>query len=59
MLGREFIEEFHDDGGIVIQATDQGIAEKTGKEIEKVFKGNLKIIWLNNSKFVRVIYERN
>ncbi len=58
-VGARIIREIQDDDGIVIQTTDQHLAEKIGKEVEKAFKGSLRIMWQEQDRFVRVIWERN
>jgi NMD protein affecting ribosome stability and mRNA decay len=45
-------------GGLVIETTDEHLAERIGKEVEKAFKGDLKIKWQKKDRFVRVSWQR-
>jgi len=45
-------------GGLVIETTDEHLAERIGKEVEKAFKGDLKIKWQKKDRFVRVSWHR-
>ena len=45
-------------GGLVIETTDEHLAERIGKELEKAFKGDLKIKWQEKDRFVRVSWQR-
>lgn len=47
------------DGSLVIETTDEHLAEKMGKEVEKAFKGNLEIKWQKKDTFARVTWQRD
>lgn len=48
-----------DDENTVIQTTDEHLAERVGKELQKAFKGNLEMKWQEGGALVRVLWERN
>ncbi|MDD5748035.1 MAG: BCAM0308 family protein [Actinomycetota bacterium] len=45
--------------GLVVETTDEHLAEKIGKEIHKAFKGDLEIRWQEKDRFVRVSWKRD
>lgn len=47
-----------EDGGLIIETTDEHLAERIGKEVEKAFKGDLRITWQQKDHFVRVVWQR-
>lgn len=47
-----------DDGELTIETTDEHLAERIGKEVEKAFKGDLDIKWQEKDHFVRVVWKR-
>ena len=42
-----------------IETTDDHLAERMGKEVEKAFKGELEIKWQEKDHFVRVVWQRD
>lgn len=48
-----------DNGGLVIETTDEHLAERMGKELQKAFKGNLEMKWQEGAALVRVSWERD
>lgn len=52
-------EMTEDDGGFSIETTDEHLAERIGKEVEKAFKGDLEIKWQEKDRFVRVTWQRD
>lgn len=46
------------DGELTIETTDEHLAERIGKEVEKAFKGNLEIKWQEKDHFARVVWTR-
>lgn len=48
-----------DDGEFSIETTDEHLAERIGKEVEKAFKGDLEIKWQEKDRFVRVSWQRD
>ncbi len=44
---------------VVIETTDDHLAERIGKEVEKAFKGELAIKWQEKDHFVRVSWTRD
>lgn len=44
---------------LVIETTDEHLAERMGKEVEKAFKGALEIKWQEKDTFVRVVWQRD
>ena len=48
-----------DDGEFSIETTDEHLAERIGKELEKAFKGDLEIKWQEKDRFVRVSWQRD
>ena len=46
------------DHQVVIETTDDHLAERIGKEVEKAFKGELAIKWQEKDRFVRVTWTR-
>lgn len=48
-----------EDGAMVIETTDEHLAERMGKEVEKAFKGELEIKWQKKSTFARVTWRRD
>jgi NMD protein affecting ribosome stability and mRNA decay len=51
------IEEKDDE--IIIETTDQALAERLGKEFEKAYHGHLDIQWQEKSTFARVYWSRD
>ena len=51
------IEERDDE--IVIQTTDQALAERLGKEFERAYSGHLDIKWQEGASFARVYWSRD
>lgn len=47
------------EGSLVIETTDEHLAEKIGKEVEKAFKGDLEIKWQKKDTFARVKWRRD
>ncbi|MFH1151431.1 MAG: BCAM0308 family protein [Actinomycetota bacterium] len=52
----EIVEE---DDALVIETTDEHLAERMGKEVEKAFKGDLTIKWQAKDTFARVTWRRD
>lgn len=52
-------EMTEDDGRFSIETTDEHLAERIGKEVEKAFKGDLEIKWQEKDRFVRVSWQRD
>ena len=52
----EIVEE---KGQLIIETTDEHLAERMGKEVEKAFKGDLVIKWQEKDKFARVSWRRD
>lgn len=48
-----------ENGQIVIETTDEHLAERIGKEVEKAFKGDLEIKWQEKDRFARVTWRRD
>jgi hypothetical protein len=48
-----------DEGSLVIETTDEHLAERMGKEVEKAFKGKLEIKWQEKDAFARVVWQRD
>ncbi len=48
-----------DDGVMVIETTDEHLAERIGKEVVKAFKGKLEIKWQEKDTFARVVWQRD
>jgi len=46
-------------GNLVIETTDEHLAERMGKEVEKAFKGALEIKWQKKDTFARVTWQRD
>lgn len=54
------IFEVHDKNGeLEIETTDDHLAERIGKEVEKAFKGDLEIKWQDKNRFARVVWQRD
>lgn len=49
----------NENGGVVIETTDEHLAESMGKELHKAFKGNLEMKWQEGAALVRVFWERD
>ena len=47
-----------ENGALTIETTDDHLAERIGKEVEKAFKGDLEIKWQEKDHFVRVVWKR-
>lgn len=48
-----------DNGRMTIETTDEHLAERIGKEVQKAFKGDLEIQWQEKDNFVRVNWRRD
>ncbi|PKQ27593.1 MAG: hypothetical protein CVT63_07190 [Candidatus Anoxymicrobium japonicum] len=48
-----------ENGNIAIETTDEHLAERMGKEVEKAFKGTLEIKWQKKDAFARVTWQRD
>jgi NMD protein affecting ribosome stability and mRNA decay len=48
-----------EDGAMVIETTDEHLAERMGKEVERAFKGKLEIKWQEKDTFARVVWQRD
>lgn len=58
-VAARIFQSAHTDDGLVIETTDEHLAERMGKEVEKAFKGNLEIKWQKKDTFARVTWERD
>lgn len=64
-LGRQrnvaarIFEVVQTDHELVIETTDEHLAERMGKEVQKAFKGNLDIKWQEKDSFARVSWRRD
>ena len=58
-VSARIFEVVEDDGDIIIETTDEHLAERMGKEVEKAFKGNLQIKWQEKDTFARVVWQRD
>ncbi len=47
------------DGEMIIETTDQALAERLGKEFERAYGGRLDIQWQERSAFARVYWRRD
>ncbi len=47
-----------EDGNLVIWTTTESLARRLGRVVYKAFKGDLKISFSENNKFIRVLWER-
>ena len=45
-------------GGVEIQTTNEKLAQRIGREIERAYKGDTKYHWSRDDKFVRVDWHR-
>ncbi|MBN2168797.1 MAG: hypothetical protein JW738_06090 [Actinobacteria bacterium] len=57
-VNSRILDVAQNDGDTVIQTTDEHLAERMGKELQKAFKGNLEMKWQEGGALVRVIWER-
>ena len=53
------LETIEQDNGLLIETTDEHLAERMGKEVEKAFKGDLEIKWQKKDTFARVTWQRD
>ncbi len=58
-VSARIFEVVEDDRGIVIETSDEHLAERMGKEVQKAFKGNLEIKWQEKDTFARVVWQRD
>lgn len=52
----EIVQSDHE---LVIETTDEHLAERMGKEVQKAFKGSLDIKWQEKDSFARVTWRRD
>jgi NMD protein affecting ribosome stability and mRNA decay len=57
-IAARIFEIKREEEGLVIETTDEHLAERIGKEVEKAFKGDLNIKWQKKDRFVRVSWQR-
>ena len=48
-----------EDDSLLIETTDEHLAERMGKEVVKAFKGDLEIKWQKKDTFARVTWQRD
>lgn len=58
-VAARIFEVTEEDGTLVIETTDEHLAERMGKEVEKAFKGKLQIKWQEKDTFARVVWQRD
>ena len=58
-VAARIFEVVEDNGALVIETTDEHLAERMGKEVEKAFKGKLEIKWQEKDTFARVLWQRD
>lgn len=58
-VAARILETVENDDSLTIETTDEHLAERMGKEVEKAFKGALEIKWQKKSTFARVNWERD
>jgi NMD protein affecting ribosome stability and mRNA decay len=58
-VAARILETIEENGSLVIETTDEHLAERMGKEVEKAFKGALEIKWQKKDTFARVIWQRD
>lgn len=58
-VSARIFEIVDDNGQLVIETTDEHLAERMGKEVEKAFKGKLEIKWQEKDTFARVLWQRD
>jgi hypothetical protein len=58
-VAARIFEMVEQDNTLVIETTDEHLAERMGKEVEKAFKGDLKIKWQEKDTFARVTWRRD
>jgi NMD protein affecting ribosome stability and mRNA decay len=58
-VSARIFEVTEEDGALVIETTDEHLAERMGKEVEKAFKGKLEIKWQEKDTFARVVWQRD
>ncbi|MBN1289051.1 MAG: hypothetical protein JXA49_05380 [Actinobacteria bacterium] len=58
-VSSRILDVAQDNGDTVIQTTDEHLAERMGKELQKAFKGNLVMKWQEGGALVRVFWERD
>jgi len=58
-VSSRIFETTEEDGVLVIETTDEHLAERMGKEVEKAFKGKLEIKWQEKDTFARVVWQRD
>jgi NMD protein affecting ribosome stability and mRNA decay len=58
-VAARILQTVEEDDSLMLETTDEHLAEKMGKEVEKAFKGALQIKWQKKDTFARVIWERD
>ncbi|MHB8894033.1 MAG: BCAM0308 family protein [Candidatus Geothermincolia bacterium] len=58
-VAARILQSVEDDDTLVLETTDEHLAEKMGKEVEKAFKGALEIKWQKKDTFARVNWHRD
>jgi hypothetical protein len=58
-VAARILETVEEDDSLVLETTDEHLAEKMGKEVEKAFKGALEIKWQKKDTFARVTWQRD
>jgi NMD protein affecting ribosome stability and mRNA decay len=53
------LQTVREEDSLVIETTDEHLAERMGKEVEKAFKGTLEIKWQKKDTFARVNWRRD
>jgi hypothetical protein len=57
-VAARIFEMTEQNGELSIETTDDHLAERIGKEVEKAFKGDLEIKWQEKDRFARVVWQR-
>lgn len=57
-VSARIFDVIEEDGQLIIETTDEHLAERMGKEVEKAFKGKLEIKWQEKDRFARVVWQR-
>lgn len=52
-------EAVEENSSLSIETTDEHLAERIGKEVERAFKGTLEIKWQKKDSFARVTWQRD
>jgi hypothetical protein len=58
-VSARIFEVVDEDRQLTIETTDEHLAERMGKEVEKAFKGELVIKWQEKDTFARVTWRRD